>query len=289
MPVHLIFYLVFSSQILLLSFYLPRQLLRRVRFVVDTYPPSSYPRLYPVPLDSVVRAQRNYRNMNLFALMAGFVLLLIGIASPSEEMLNWDSISVLAIYTAIQYSPMMIAATAGFTYFNLKRRADSRTTRTAELHRRRLFDFVSPTIVVGSIALYFAFILFIIYIRQFDFPWFGGYWNVFFMTAGNLLLAGMVVKLLHGKNKDPYQAYDDRLRQIRFGVNTMFVTSIAGTVFIIWTVTLNALDLGALIPVSLSLYLQLLALIGFRALRIDDVNFEVYKEDPSVRSSVAAL
>ena len=68
--------------------------------------------------------------MNLFALLAGFVLLFIGLYSPTEEMLNWDSISVLGLYFLLQYSPFMI--TSGFAYFNLKRRPDSRTIRKAE-------------------------------------------------------------------------------------------------------------------------------------------------------------
>ena len=155
----MIFYFVFLSQVLLISSYLPRAILSRVRYVVETYPPSKYPKLYPVPIEAVEKAQRNYKNMNLFALLVGFVLLFIGAYSPTEEMLNWDSISVITIYFLVQHSPMMIAATSGFTYFNLMRRADSRTTRKAELHPRRLFYFVSPVIIGVAIFVYVAFVL----------------------------------------------------------------------------------------------------------------------------------
>ena len=55
-----------------------------------------------------------------------------------------------------------------------------------------------------------------------------------------------------------------------------------GTLFITIDVTLHAFELQHLIPLSLSLYFQLVAVIGFREFRIDNVNFEVYKEEPLV-------
>ena len=199
-----LFYVVLVSQILLLSLYLPGKVLRRVRYVTETYPPSSYPRLYPVTADVRERAERNYRNLNRFALLIGFGLVFIGIYSPSEEMLHWDSISVLTIYMALQYSPLIIAATSGFTYFNVKRKMDRRTTRKAELHPRRLFDFISPTVVAIALVVYVAFVGLIVYVSQFDFPWFGGYWNIVGITVLYLFLAGTIVQILYGKKKDPY-------------------------------------------------------------------------------------
>jgi len=52
MQEQLIFYVVFLSQILLISFYFPRKVLQRIRFIVETYPPSTHPRLYPVSVDA---------------------------------------------------------------------------------------------------------------------------------------------------------------------------------------------------------------------------------------------
>ncbi len=235
-----------------------------------------------MPIDTAEKAQRNYRNMNLLALLAGLGLVFIGVYSPSEEMLNWDTISVLTIYMAVQYSALLIAATSGFTYFNLKRRIDSRTTRKAELHPRRLFDFVSPAMVGLAIVVYLAFIWLVLYIRQFEFPWFGGYWNIFGVTAINLLFAGIIIQNLYGKKKDPYQAHEDRIRHIELSVKILICSSIAATVFVATAIIVKALDLGYLQPISFSVYCQLLAIMSFRAFRIDNVNFEVYKEDPLV-------
>ena len=62
--------------------------------------------------------------------------------------------------------------------------------------------------------------------------------------------------------------------------NMLLWTSIAVTLFIALNVILRAFDLSDLVPVSMSLYFQLLALLSFREFRIDNVNFEVYREDP---------
>jgi len=111
----MLFYLVFLSQVLLISFYFPRKILGRVKHVVENYPPSAYPRLYPVSLDVAKKAERTYWNMNLFALLAGIALVLVGLFRPTEEMLNWSTDSVLLIYLLLQYSPLIIASTAGLT------------------------------------------------------------------------------------------------------------------------------------------------------------------------------
>lgn len=276
----MLFYLVFSSQVLLISFYFPRKILGRVKHVVEKYPPSAYPRLYPVSLDVAKKAQRTFWSMNLFALLAGIALVLVGLFLPTEEMLNWDSDSVLTIYVLLQYSPMIIANAAGFTYLNLMRKADSRTTRKAELRRRNLFDFVSPAVLGLAIFAYVGFVLLILYVRQFEFPWFGGYSNIAVITGVNLVFAGIIARNLYGKKQDPYQAYEDRTRQIGITLRGLVWTSILATGFVALSIGLAASDLRHLQPISVSLYFQVLALITFRATRIDDVNFEVYREDP---------
>ena len=152
-----LFYVVFLSQVLLISFFLPRQVLDIVRYVVKNYPPTSYPRLYPVSLDKAERAQRGYRNLNLLILGLGLALVAYGFYAPSEEMLGLDNKTVVFLFFMLQWSPLLIATTGGFTYFNLKRKPDSRTTRSAELRPRRLFDYVSPALVGLAAVVYFAF------------------------------------------------------------------------------------------------------------------------------------
>ena len=51
----LLFYAVYLSQVLLISLYLPRRVLRWARDLIDTYPPSAYPKLYAEPLADIER------------------------------------------------------------------------------------------------------------------------------------------------------------------------------------------------------------------------------------------
>ncbi len=166
------------------------------------------------------------------------------------------------------------------------RKANSSTTRKAELQPRRLFDFISPTMFGMAILVYFAFIGFVLYIKQFDFPWFGGYWNIVGVTLLNLFFAGIIIWNLYGKRRDPHQAYEDRKRQIELTVKSLVFISIAATLKIAISIVLGALELRHLQPIVTSLYFQLIVFIGIgtvlRAFRVEDINFEVYKEDPVV-------
>ena len=280
MPEHIVwFYLVFSSQVLLLSFYVPRRVLGRLRHVVETYPPATYPKLYPVSMDALAQTQRHYRNLNMFALMCGVALLLSGIYSGGDELLSWDTQSVLTLYFFLQMSPGLLLTRAILNYYKLMRRANSRTTRKAELRPRRLLDFISPTIIVVAVATYVAFVLLVFYIRQDPFPGFAGYWNVAVITAGNLFFAGFAFWSLYGKKVDPHQAHQDRRREIGRTVRILAVTSIAATTILAVHFVLALFDLRHLTDTFSSLYLQALVVFVVLAIRVDHIDFDVYRED----------
>ncbi len=252
-----------------------------MRYVFETYPPSTYPKLYPKPIEYYTKAQRNYRTMNLFILLAGLLILavLLGISRSGK----WDH-AIATWYFFLQMLPVMLLELSSLKEFKLMRNAHSRTTRKAELHPRRLFDFISPSIIGMAIITYVAFVLLVLYIRQFEFPWFGGYWNIVVVTAANLFFAGIILWYMYGKKLNPLQAYQDRTKHIELMVKIVVFTSIAGTLFIALNVILAALDLRHLQPIAQCLYLQLLAVICLQAYYRSDYtkHFEVYKEDPAV-------
>ena len=280
---HTLFHLVFLGQILLISFYFPRKILSRISYVFRTYPPSEYPKLYPEPIEYYEKARRNYRNMNVFILLAGLLLMamLLGYSSSGE----WDLGNIVFPYFMAQFFPVILMEIWHSKYYKLMRNTDSRTTRKAELHPRRLFDFISLKMIGLTVLVYLAFVVFILYIRQFDYPWFGGYGNIVGVTAMNLFFAGIIIWNMYGKKLNPYQAYEDRKKQIELIVKQMVFISIAGTTHIAIEVVLSILDLRHLQPTVMSLYFQLIAVVSLRALRIDTINFEVYKEDPSQESN----
>ncbi len=275
MPEHMLFHFVFLLQVLLVSFYLPRKILGRMRYVFETYPPSTHPKLYPRPVEHYEKARRNYRIMNRVILIAGFLLVtaLLGISRSGD----WDHVIAMWLFF-VQCLPVMRLDFSSIREARLMR--ESCSTRKAELRPRRLFEFVSPAVLGLVIATYVAFSLLVLYVRQLEFSWFGGYWNIAGMTVMNLVFAAVAFRQIYGKKLNPHQAPEDRITQIETVVNTLAFVSVAATVFIALNVALAAFDLRAYQPVAHSLYFQLLAVVCFRVYRVYSSNFEVYKEDP---------
>ncbi len=283
---NILFYFVFLSQIFLISFYFPRKILSRIRYVVETYPPSKYPKLYPRPIEYYEKGQRHYRIMNQVIFVVGFILMFaFGLwGYPTEGKITR---LIPVIFGLIQVLPLIGMEISEFNQFKLMRKADLRTTRMAELRPRRLFDYVSPAILSMAIVMYIATILLDLYWHQFNIHW--GHDTVqraIVITAGNLLFALIIIWNLYGKPLNPHQAYKDRAKQIEIAVKSLVFVSIAMSVFLMTTAAGDAFDLDSFEPSIASLYFQLIVWISLgtmlRTLRIDDINFEVYKEDVSV-------
>ena len=74
---NMLFYIVFLSQIFLISYYFPAKLLVRMRSVLETYPPSEYPKLYVKPIEYYKIGQGAFKLVNRFIFLLGFVILLL--------------------------------------------------------------------------------------------------------------------------------------------------------------------------------------------------------------------
>lgn len=276
-----LFYLVFLCQIFLVSFYLPRRLLGRMRDVTATYPPAEYPRLYPVSIEASGAAQRYFMGMNLFMLAVGLAVLVLSVVLPGLDLPGRDADPVLTLYSIAQFAPLVIASVWLSRYFARMRAKQTRSTRRAELRPRSLFDFVSPAAVGLAVAVYLGFVALVVYVRQFDYPWFGGYLNVAIITAVNLMFVALVAHTLHGRKTDPYQAHEDRMRVIGRSARLLIFVSVAMTAAVALFIGLRAAGLDPLVPIAMSVYLQLLAIMGVRQFGvIEDVDFEVYREEP---------
>jgi len=168
MPDNILFYLVFLSQILLISFYYPRQILGRIKYVLETHPPEEYPKLYTKPIEYYKTRQSIYRIINQIIFVIGLTLIVaIGLWDYSSD--GTVSEAIPAVYFFIQMVPLILMEISGFAYFRLMRKTDMRTIRKAELHPRRLFDFVSPLIFAAAIFMNIACLVFFYSIHQFRF------------------------------------------------------------------------------------------------------------------------
>ena len=287
---NILFYIVFLSQIFLLSFYLPGKILSRMRSVLDTYPPEQYPKLYPKPVEFYQKGRWKFELANRIALILGFVILfLIVFVVDHANFADNGYISKVwpAAYGMIQFLPLMYLELSEFSQFKLMRNANSATLRKAELQRRRLVGFVSPMVVGMAIVLIFASILFDLYVHDFVIQW--GHDTVqraIVLLITNLFLAAVGAWHLYGRKLDPHQALGDRAKQISVNLKSILLVSMAMSVFFMTTAAGDLIDMNFLDASLLSLFFQIIAVLSIglmlRSLRLEDIDFEVYKDDVTV-------
>ena len=138
-----------------------------------------------------------YRAFNWIIALIG-LLFLAGFYRYMERP-DWDDGPVetlVAVYFFIQMIPMSLWTVAISRFNKSLRQNFADDKRTAVLQRRRLFDFISPIVVILTVALYPLFILLVVYIQQNPFPGFAGYIiNTLFMTLLYLFCFGYVGRL----------------------------------------------------------------------------------------------
>ncbi|MBT3500963.1 MAG: hypothetical protein HOB40_10695 [Candidatus Marinimicrobia bacterium] len=280
METKFLFITVVLSQLFLMSYYFPRKIANRIQYILDSYPPSEFPKLYPKPIEYYTKKHRNYKILNLFILVLGLVLLGIVFRNFPEDSQRerWDQAIVLAFYMT-QFFPLLLLEISSFSIFRHMRKIDSRTTRKAELQPRKLFDFISPILLGVVIFVYVSFVVFILYFNRFEYPWFGGYLNIVIISGGNLFFSGIAAWNMFGKKLDPYQSYEDRRRKISLIVKQMAYISIGVTVYGAFSIIAHTFEIRHFNSTFMSIYCQLIALVAFQALQIDNINFDVYKEE----------
>jgi len=280
-----LFYVTFLSQIFLLSYYFPTKLLERMRYVLETYPPSKYPKLYPQPLEYYKMGQWGFKWVTRGILVLGFVILyavifLVDHSSFADD--GYISEFWPALYGVIQFAPLLVLELTEFSQFKRMRKANTATTRTAPLRRRRLFDFVSPMLVGMTIFLYILFILFDLYAHDFVLDW--GHdtlQRVAVLTVTNLLISGIGAWHLYGRKQNPHQTSDDRNKQIATNLNSFLYASMAMSIFFMAQVADDLIDMNFLDATLVSFYFQVITFLSLghalRSLRLEDIDFDVYK------------
>ena len=284
-----LFYIVFIGQIFLMSYYFPRKMLERMKCVVATYPPSEYPLLYPRPVEYYQKGQWMFELVYRGIFLLGVViLLLIMFVVDHANFADDGFISEIwpAVYGIIQFVPLMMLEFTEFSGFKQMRKANVSTTRKASLQPRHLVDFVAPWIIGLAIFLFLASITFDFYVHQFIFDW--GHDTVqrtIVLIGTNACLAGLGIWHLRGRKLDPHQAAGDRTNQISANLKSLFFVSAAMSVYFMTAAADDVYDLDFLSASLLSLYFQAIAWLSIgqmlRSVRLEDIDFEVYKKDAS--------
>jgi hypothetical protein len=286
MSENILFYLVFLSQIFLVSYYYPKEILERISYVIKTYPVDKYPKLYIKHPDYYQLGQTIFKIINYIILALGLLIIFaVGI---------WDSKSrgkvseaIPAAYFFLQMVPMIMMEISGFAYFKLMRKTDIRTKRTADLQPRRFFDFVSPFALGLALIMFVACILFYHNLEPLRISVENDTFIILLtLLLTNILFAGIIFWNLYGKKRDPYQDGPDYKKQVKMTVKSLIYTSIVASAFLIINKAIDTYNLDFMQPVLMSAYLQFIIFIGLGAMlrnqNIEEMNFDVYKADTPV-------
>jgi hypothetical protein len=300
MTIDVALYVVYLSQILVLSFYVPLRVLRRARGLIDAYPPSEYPKLYPMSVATIERMLRLYRNWNAGFFVLGLVLLAAAwfygytidpawqngdVSVPNPYPTAW-------VYTVVQMLPTAFLSMAELRYFKQMRAAAHSRIRTAELKARRWSDFVSPAAVGTAVATYIGVVALIVVAEPPPkiMPALGISRSAFMiavLTACNLVVAGSLLWVLYGKKQDPHQTHEDRARMLRAVSQQALTASIALSAFFGIVVALVELRLMHYAPFGVSLFAQVFTVIMtgkfLLVVPFGQESFEVYRANPHRR------
>ena len=283
-----LFYLTMLGQIFLISVYFPRRIVARGRYLIDTYPATTYPHLYPKDL-AAVGADGMHRKLTRFLAIcyaiAGLgVALLIVLLFNGYRMADkgGDEIFVLLAFL-VQSLPIMLIMFRESRQAPLLRKAFKARTRQADLRPRRLFDFVSP-LLVGSAVILFGLWLYV-YLGSRDItrqPLPEIIATVGGMSLMNILFAIGISRVLSGNKLNPFMASADKRKYAGIICRSLLMVSCIASLFLMMTQAADTYALEIVDPVITSLYMQLCTWLGLGlsmdGLKIEDMDFEAYRD-----------
>lgn len=281
---------VFLIQIYIASIHYPGKMVERARYVLTHFPPETYPKCYPGAqgpnyVTKQMKQLERYQAANY--LIAGIGLALIGVMifsgyTPSPKG-GLEGVVVLCFM--VQALPLLALSIQESMQHKRMRQAFNETKRSAELTPRRLFDFISPGIVITALVLYFAWLVFYLFADG------GGdatlaeqVISVGGVTAMNALFALVIIRYLAGQGSNPYQTANDNNRVIGITIRIMVLASIGASLSLILFQAADRYAFEAFDPIIASLYLQLCLIFGvgelLRNIQVEELDFEVYRREP---------
>ena len=282
-----LFYIAFLSQILLMSWYFPTRLLGRMQRVLENYPPQTYPKLYPRPVEIYRMGMGLFKYVSRFILLLGFVILLAIIFWVDHSAFADDgfiSEAWPAAYGMIQFLPLIAIEFSEFGHFKQMRKAHSSSKRVADLRRRGFADLVSPSLLGIALLMLVGAIVFDLYVHDFDVtPGHDTVQRAFVLIATNALMAAVGAWSLFGRKFNPHESAEDRMRRVSVSLKSLLLVSMALSLFIAIAAADDVFSLDAVDATVMSIYFQVCAVLslGFmlRNIKLEEIDFDVYKND----------
>ncbi len=271
-------YLAFIMQVIFISWYIPKVLIEQSKKIFDKHPKKQYPKLYPISRDAIDIGINTFKNMNRVILLIGIYIVAYGAYSQSQEMLNVDSSAVLIGFFFLQYLPYIVMEFSGFKFLKLMRQSNTNTVRKANLQPRKMLNYFSPFYLSLLVISNLGFIAVVEYFVRNPFEHFGGYYNLVGLVFIDVFMFSILAWNIHGKTTNPHISAQDQTEQIEKIVKVSVLTIFMVTLFTTSELIMSATGTRHLMDVFMSIYFLLLAFIGMSAYRLDNLNFEVYRE-----------
>lgn len=260
------FLAVFAVQILTISVLYPTWFIRYCRVQAARWPAERLAQMYP-GVDLVQARERfldRYRALNTGIAVLGSLLLVWLFSYTGRPDWNDGPVETLvSVYSVVALMlPFGFIAASGVSFDKKHKHALPEAKRKAVLQRRRLFDFVSPFVILLAVLCYLLFAAFVFYIQQHPFPGFAGpLVNIVTVTLVYALQAFFVYMMVYGKNKNPLETHAGRLRTIGLAVRSSVYSCIVVVVYISLNFSLGLLELQRWEPFSLSIFFVVCTLL----------------------------
>ncbi len=287
-----IFYLVFLGQIYVISIHYPNKTMNRIRYVHDNYPPGEYPKLYPGKTPEAASKSVLFRLKVITAYCRVVAVLGIGVLAymlgsgyqPAAE--GGDEVFVM-LYFFLQAAPFIYLAIHEFQQFKIMQDGHKPAVRTADLRPRHLFDFIQPSAFLATVLMFVVWLSFYIWQAGDIASWgWEQYATLLFIGGANVGYGVVIAQHLQGKKTDPLQSREDQMRSIGVMINVMVISSFMISLFMLLTQMADEFAFEVFDPVLTSFYLQLCLIMGvgqtFRGVKVEEVDFEVYRADQPI-------
>ena len=283
MDAQFLFLLFLASQTFLLSWYLPKRIQARMRYVFEHYPFEQYPKLYGGDLEKSLKNYRRHVMFNNIMIIVG-IGLIIAVVMYSDRLSNGLLAMLPFFYGMTQSIPLIL-----MDMLMLKQcrqlNAEAKTPqRSASLTRRSLFNHTSMSMIVTAVSFYLVTVLFDMYTKSFDTSLgFELYESAVILTVVNLFFAWMIRWRVYGKKLNPLLSDEDNFKEINAVVTSSIYTSIAVSVFFMTMRAINVYDLEQFEGVLMSAYMQSIFMLSvihsLKQLPIESMNMDKFRAD----------
>ena len=263
------FLAMFAVQILATSVLFPARIIKYSREATTDISAERLTQLYP-GLDHDRASERFFTRMRVGSAGVAVVgLVALGWLYSYMRQPDWSLGMVIAlnsVYFVFQFLPLLLAAWFTYRLYKAHEHAFSESKRTAMLERRRLFDFVSPSLVFLAVLAYLLFVALVIIFQRESFP---GFFLVGVLTLVYALQARDVYRALYGKKYGPLDTHTVRTNRTGFAVKFGIYICIVNAVFFAFAFLIDLLDQKKWVPFAMSVLFVTVTLLinsGFTAM-----------------------